>query len=137
MAVLSITAANFVPGVNAKIKQGIAGETVTQGQTLYLKTSDNRLYKASANTSAETAIIVGLAANAASAGQPLDYDWDDDDLTVGGTMVMTTNYIAGATAGTLHPVSDLVNGWYQTVCLTPKSTTKAVLKLVPAGAVAA
>jgi len=137
MADLSITAANFIPGANAKIKQGIAGETITQGQPLYLKSSDNRLYKADANASAETALVVGLAANAASAGQPIDYDYEDDDLTVGGTMTMANVYVASVTAGGLTPFAEFANGAYLTVILVPKSTTKAVLKLTAAGAVAA
>jgi hypothetical protein len=134
---LTITASGFIPGSNAKIKQGIAGETITQGQPLYLKSADNRLYKADANASAEAALVVGLAANAASAGQPIQYDWDDDDLTVGATLAMTSVYVASATAGAIDAISDFQAGSYLTVLLVPKSTTKAVLKLTAAGAVAA
>jgi len=137
MAALTITAASFVPGVNAKIKQGIAGETVTQGQTAYLKTSDNRLYKASATTSAETALIVGLFANGASAGQPVDYVYEDDDLAVGATLVMTTPvYVAGTTAGAINPTADISTTWYPTVLFVAKSTSKAVLKITAGGALA-
>jgi hypothetical protein len=134
MADLTITAASFVPGANAKTKQGIAGATITQGQPLYVKSSDNRLYAADANSSAETALVVGIAANAASAGQPLDYVYDDDDLTVGATLTTTTVYVASATAGGIAPVSDVVAGWYVTVLFVPKSASKAVMKLTAAGA---
>ena len=137
MADLSITAANFVPGANAKFKQGVAGETVTQGQPLYVKTSDNRLYKADADASAEASLVVGIAANAGSAGQVIDYVYEDDDLTVGGTMTMANVYVTSGTAGGIAPFADFANGDYLTVLLVPKSTTKAVLKLVAAGAVAA
>lgn len=132
---LSITASGFIPGANAKIKQGIAGETITQGQTLYLKSSDNRLWLGDANASAETALIVGLAANAASAGQPIDYVYEDDDLTVGATLAPTSVYVASATAGAIDASSAIVAGWYVTVLFVPKSTTKAVLKLVAGGTV--
>lgn len=137
MADLSITAANFVPGSNAKYKQGVAGETVTQGQPLYVKSSDNRLYKADADASAETALVVGIAANAGSAGQVIDYVYEDDDLTVGATMTMANVYVTSGVAGGIAPFADFANGDYLTVILVPKSTTKAVLKLVAAGAVAA
>lgn len=130
---LSITAANFIPGANAKLRQGIAGDTITQGQTLYVKSSDNRLWLGDANASAETALIVGLACNAASAGQPVDYVYDDDDLTMGATLVTTSVYVAGATAGAIEAASAIVTGWYVTVLFVPKSTTKAVLKLVAGG----
>jgi len=137
MADLSITAANFVPGPNAKFKQGVAGETVTQGQPLYVKTSDNRLYKADADASAEASLVVGIAANAGSAGQTIDYVYEDDDLTVGGTMTMANVYVASGNAGGIAPFADFANGDYLTVLLVPKSTTKAVLKLVAAGAISA
>jgi hypothetical protein len=137
MADLSITAASFVPGANAKYRQGVAGETVTQGQPLYLRTSDNRLYKADADASAEAALVVGIAANAGSAGQVIDYVYEDDDLTVGATMTMANVYVASGTAGGIAPFADFANGDYLTVLLVPKSTTKAVLKLVAAGAAAA
>ena len=137
MADLSITAASFVPGANAKYRQGVAGETVTQGHPLYLRTSDNRLYKADADASAEAALVVGIAANAGSAGQVIDYVYEDDDLTVGATMTMANVYVTSGTAGGIAPFADFANGDYLTVLLVPKSTTKAVLKLVAAGAAAA
>lgn len=137
MADLSITAANFIPGANAKFRQGVAGETVTQGQPLYLKPSDNRLYKADADASAEAALVVGIASNAGSAGQMIDYVYEDDDLTVGATMTMANVYVASANAGGIAPFADFANGDYLTVLLVPKSTTKAVLKLVAAGYAAA
>lgn len=137
MADLSITAASFVPGANAKYRQGVAGETVTQGQPLYVKSSDNRLYKADADASAEASLVVGIASNAGSAGQVIDYVYEDDDLTVGATMTMANVYVTSGTAGGIAPFADFANGDYLTVLLVPKSTTKAVLKLVAAGAVAA
>jgi hypothetical protein len=130
---LSITASGFIPSPNAKIQQGIAGETITQGQTLYKKSSDNRLWLGDANSSAETALIVGLACNAASAGQPVDYVYEDDDLTVGATLVTTSVYVASATAGAIDAASAIVSGWYVTVLFVPKSTTKAVMKLTAGG----
>lgn len=137
MADLTITAGSFVPGANAKYKQGVAGEAITQGQPLYVKSSDNRLYKADADLSAEAALVVGVAANAGSAGQIIDYVYEDDDLTVGGTMTMANVYVTSGTAGGIAPFADFANGDYLTVILVPKSTTKAVLKLVAAGAISA
>ena len=137
MSDISITAASFIPGANAKILQGVAGETVTQGQTLYLKASDNRFYKADANLSAEAAKVVGLACNSSSAGQLVDYVYEDDDLTVGATLTMASVYVASTTAGGICPASDFANGSYMNVLFVPKSTAKAVMKIVAAGIVAA
>ena len=134
MADISVTAANVVAGANAKKVTGVAGGTVTAGQTLYADSADSfKLKPGDANASSVTAKIAGIALHGASSGQPLTYVHEDDDFTPGATLTTGTIYVASATAGGLAPVADLTTGWYPTVVMVAKSTSKAVLKLVAGG----
>ena len=135
MADLAIVAANFVPSSNAKFKSGIAGETITQGQPVYLKTTDNLLYKAK-NTTPIVGLVYGIAANAASVGQPLNVVYEDDDLQVGtGAFLDTTKvYVLSGTFGGICPSSDFGTASYLTVLFVPKSVTNGVMKLLASGA---
>ncbi|WP_395739299.1 hypothetical protein [Prosthecobacter sp.] len=135
---LTITAASVVPGARAKIDHGTAGASITQGQLLYYDSSAGTYKLADANASATTANVVGYAANAASAGQPLSIVTEDDDMTVGATLSMSAPvYVLSATAGGIAPSADLTTGWYPMVVLIAKSTTKASFKIVRGSAACA
>jgi hypothetical protein len=126
---LTITAANVVPGANATLTRGTAGATITAGQLVYYDSAARTYKLADANASATTAAVIGLAANGASAGQPLTVIIEDDDLTVGATLSTSAPvYILSATAGGIAPVADLTTGWYPAVVLVAKSTTKAIFR---------
>lgn len=128
---LSVTAASVVPGARARILTGTAGATITAGQIVYLDATTSTYKLADANASAATSTAIGMALNAASSGQPISVDVDDDDLTVGATLSMTAPvYVVSATAGGIAPIADLTTGWYPCVVIVAKSTTKAVLKIV-------
>lgn len=134
MADISITPGSVVASANAHLLYGIAGETITAGQTLY-KHTDNRLYKADSNASPATADCVGLSLHGASAGQPLTYSDDDPDFTPGGTLSLSVAadsgvYVLSGTAGGIAPMDDLAAGMYPVVLGVAKSTTKMVLKIV-------
>lgn len=135
MSDISITATSVVASASAKIYSGIAGETITAGQTLYKSSTDNRLYKADANASPATADCVGIALNGAAAGQPLKYTDDDPDFTPGGTLSLSVAadsgvYVLSGTAGGIAPMDDLAANMYPVVLGVAKSTTKMVLKIV-------
>lgn len=133
MADLSITAANVLAGINARKRTGIAGATITAGQTVYEDTADNsKLKLADNNASAATAKCAGIALHGAANGQPLTIVEEDDDFTVGGTLSIGV-YALSATAGGICPVADLASGNYPVVLFIAKSTTKAVLKPVRGG----
>lgn len=71
------------------------------------------------------------AANAAAAGQLITVIPEDDDMTVGATLSMTTPvYVLSGTAGGIAPSADLTTGWYPSVVLIAKSTTKASFKII-------
>ena len=111
MSDISITAANVVRVGGSVNKNYNAGETTTAGQSVYLKTTDSKWYKAQADGTAEEAgggTIVGVALHAASAGQPLAVQ-TDGTITIGGTVVAGTVYVVATTAGGIAPIADLAS----------------------------
>lgn len=136
MTDISVTAANVVASNAAVRKRGIAGATITAGQTLYADSAASYVLKLADNdASAATAVIVGIALNGAAAGQPVEYVVEDPDFTPGATVAAGTIYVASSTAGGIAPAADLGQGDYCTVLFVGKSTSKAVMKLIAAGAV--
>lgn len=109
MADITITAANVLR-TSADTTTGIAGETITAGQAVYLKSSDTRYWKAQCDGTAAEAAAVGIALHAALAGQPLT-------IATGGTMNIGATtakvfYYLSATAGGIAPIADLTSGQY-------------------------
>lgn len=139
MADLSLTASSFAPGANAVIKpRQKSGDTLTRGQVVYRDGTDgNRWKRADANASALTAgngTEVGLACQDVAANQFFDVLLEDDDLTLGGT-ILTANtvYIMSATAGGIAPLADLTTGWYLVVLGVGKSTSKMNFSPIKSG----
>ena len=134
MANISITAGSVLPGTNAKIRQGVAGATITAGQPLYYDSASSSLKLADANVSATLATVVGIALQGASSGQRVEYVYDDDDFTPGATLSLATPdfgvYVLSATAGAIAPHSDLAAAMYPVVLFVAKSSTKAILKII-------
>ena len=134
MAALTITAANVVPGANARLVEGTAGEAVAIGQSTYQKASDSRWYKADSNASSEAAGSVdrGIAVStAAAAGQPLKIQVSGT-LAFGAILTNGEIYVVGATAaGDINPEGDLTTGWYVTLLGVATSTSN--LLLIPGG----
>lgn len=121
---VSITAANFQPGAGAKFHTGIAGATVTAGQLIAISPTTGRFVLAIAND-ANLCQVIGIAAHAAIAGQPLDVVWYADNLVPGGTLSMTNPvYVCSGTAGGIAPAADLSAGsLYPAVVIIAFSTT--------------
>ena len=138
MAILSMTAAQVLSGADADYFQGIAGETVTAGQAVYLDDLTHRLLLADANGSAESANVRGIALHAASPAQPLRVQ-TAGTLTLGAAAapVLSTIYIAAATAGGLAPAADLASGWYTTVVGVGGANNTLKLGLVASGSLKA
>lgn len=66
MADITVTPANVLPGTNAGIDSGIAGEAIAAGKTIYLNATTNR-WMLSDNNGTGTRQVHGIALNAASA----------------------------------------------------------------------
>lgn len=113
MAALTITAANIVPvtsSPNYTPKTNVAAVTITQGQTVYLLT-DNTLGLCTANGTTPAFVYRGVATSSGLAGQPVNW-MTGGYLDFGAILTKNTIYIAGATAGSIHPVADIASGWY-------------------------
>jgi hypothetical protein len=127
MADLSITAANFAPGANARFEQGFAGETITQGQAVY-KASTGLWMKADANSATAAArASIGLAANGASLNQPITVQ-TSGQCTLGATMTANIPYFLSDTPGGICPIADVGSGEYG--CLIGISVSTTGLDLV-------
>lgn len=133
MADLVITPANVQAGPRALKDQGIAGATITAGQTVYLDTSDMRMKLADANGSVAQAAVVGIALNGASNGQPITFVYDDDDFTPGATVTNGTFYVQSGNPGGIAPSADIVAGWRPALLFIGKTGNKATLKIVRTG----
>ena len=134
MADISITAANVIAS-NGANGGGIAGETITQGQVLYVDSTDSgRLKKADANASAATKVPVGIALNAASAGQPVQYSNLDPSLTVGATLnIGDVLYLSNTAGGITATYGDLSSGSAVIVLGVMTTTTLANFKITIGG----
>lgn len=133
MSDLSITAANVAQGSGASKVHGIAGASITAGQTVYLDSSDTRykLYDADSATAAAR-VCAGIALHAASSGQPLAVH-TDGPLTIGATLTTGVAYYGSDTAGGICPVADLETGDYPCFLGFAISTTVLDVAIVHAG----
>lgn len=108
MADLTITAGSVVAASGASIERGIAGETITAGQALYLKSSDSKLWKAQSDGTTEESTVIGIALNGGSVNQSITYAVDGT-VNIGATTAKTTVYVLSAAAGGICPQADLVS----------------------------
>ncbi len=139
MADLVITASAVIPNTSVTgatpIKQtGAAGETITAGQSVYLKASDGLIWLADANASSATAAAVGISLHAALAGQPITYQ-SGGALSFGAILVAGKYYVVSATAGGIAPVADLTTTWYSTLLMYGYTTSVAIIDLNATGVV--
>ena len=125
MAAITVTPANVGFGEETVVFQiGQAGEAITQGQSLYRSSSNNKLYKADANDTAAKAVVVGIALTPASTDGYFLFA-ESGLVNVGATLAVGTLYAVGQTAGSIVPVADLTTNDYVTYIGT--ATTTALL----------
>lgn len=131
MAALSQTPAN-VRAVGT-LTRVTAGEACSPGMPLYLKTSDQKYWKAK-NTGIEEANCTAMSMTYASAN---DYVWvltaDGDTMNLGATLTVGAVYYVGTVAGTIEPVADIGTGDFVTSLGIAVSTSILVLNLDPSG----
>ena len=132
MADLSITAANVVPATGALVSHGIAGGTITAGMPVYVA-ADGDIEPCDADAAA-SAVCVGIALNAASAGQPVSWI-TRGGLTIGATVVLGVGYYVTPNPGGLGAWAEVQAGDYATlVCVGLTTSTVWVEPIVTAGA---
>lgn len=133
MSDLSITAASVVPvrtgSFPAVIRTDLlAGEAITAGQSLYIKSSDQKLWKAQCDGVASEEILAGIALNSAAAGQPMAYV-GYGDVTIGATLTQGGIYVISATLGGICPVADLAST--NKLSMIGFAVSSSVLRVMP------
>lgn len=127
MADLTITAANVIPGSNADIDFGYAGEAIAQGKGVYLSSTTNRWMLADSNSATvEARKAKAIALNAAANGQPVTVQ-KSGDITIGATLTPGVAYYLSDTPGGICPIADVGTGEY--VCLLGLAKSASVLGL--------
>lgn len=135
MSDLAITAANVVAGADSVRVDGIAGEAVTAGKSVYLNSTTKRLMLADSNSPiAEVRKALGVALNSAAAGQPLAVH-KGGDLALGAVLTPGSPYYLSDTPGGICPLADVGTG--EGVCLLglAKSTTVLAVNIQYPGVV--
>lgn len=131
MADLSQTAANVAIGASTtKTRVVQFGESATQGQPLYVSTTDSKYYRCDANDTAAKAVAAAIALTPATtngyglvalpateAGQSL--------VNLGATLTVGTVYGVSASVGAICPIADITSTQYVTVIGV--ATTAALL----------
>jgi hypothetical protein len=127
MADLSVTAANCVPGADARYVYGVAGETIAAGKAVYLASATNKWMMADANSgTAEARAATAIALTGSSNNQPITVQ-TGGTLTLGATMTAGVVYYLSDTAGGICPVADIGAGEY--VCVIGVATSTTVMQL--------
>lgn len=106
---LSITAANVKRGGAAcKIRDVQFGETVTNGQLVYLSSGKYYLVDNDLDAKDEIAGVV-ISANSADGYGVIAYE---GPVAIGATTTVGLNYMASSTAGGICPDADIASGDY-------------------------
>lgn len=135
MADLVVTATTVVPSVGAQITRNrVAGATITAGQLVYIA-ADGTVKLADANGATPLFKIAGIALNAASAGQPIDFCFSDPALTIVASVPIVAGdiLIASATPGSIGAAADAATGWYVTVVGLGIGSNQVMFGLLSAG----
>ncbi len=119
MADISITPANVLK-VAGNTTAGTAGETITAGQTCYLKSTDSKFWLADVDAAAVSGqtginIVRGIALHSASANQPLTLQIDGT-ITIGATVVEgLVQYQSPIAGGITETILDIVSTTWITI----------------------
>lgn len=135
MADQSIAAVDVLASSRADIRYAPAAVAIAIGQLVYLDSSTSQLYLADNNDTAAKANVIGMAYSAAAAaGHRIAYIAEDDDLTIGGAVIIGSSYFLSSTAGGMAPEADLLTSDYVTFLAVGKSSTKISFKPLATGA---
>ncbi len=130
MADLSQTASAVLQDANAQTRVCTAGESVTAGDALYLKSSDNKVYLADSNSGSDAAAEIrtffGYALDTAGAGQPVVVQLTGD-INIGATLGVALAYILSSNPGKTAPIADLPSGG--TLDIIGYGITTSILRL--------
>jgi len=131
MADLIVTPANVLAQAGSTKSEGIAGESITAGETIYKASATGKIMKADASDEAGSKAL-GVALNNAALDQPVDFV-TAGKLTAGAAVDVGTVYAVSATAGGICPVGDLVAKDYVTILGVGVNATTINLTIIPSG----
>ena len=135
MADLTITATSVVKSTNAAItRQYFAGETITAGQLVYVKTvgTTSTLFKAKCAGTVTEAGILGVALNGGAVGQAIAVQ-TAGIITIGATVVVGGLYISSSTYGGIAPFADIATTNYVTILGVADTATTITLGISATG----
>ena len=130
MADLVVTATSVVKYTGAKTGQGIAGETITAGQALYLSTT-NLLMKAD-DTTALKAACVGIALNGGAINQPIQYV-TSGGINPGAAVAVGLTYGLTDTAGGIALISERASADFMTILGIATTTSRIQVNINASG----
>jgi len=126
MADLVIVSANVGMTTTAPSTKTVTyGETVTEGQAVYLKAADG-LYWLTVVTAAESAQIAGIAMTPGAAGEKGTIA-TKGDFECGAATTLGEIYVLGGAAGAIAPVADLASLDYVTIVGFGQAATNVML----------
>lgn len=133
MADVSKTPANLRVVSDVQGRRVLFGESVSPGDTIYLKTSDRKYYKA-INTSLENSTCKGIAIGYGGA-DTYGYIVSEPGsvVNVGATLTQGTIYVVSSTAGGMAPEADIGSGEYVTILGVGDSSGQLQLNIVATG----
>lgn len=137
MAALTITASSVLKSPTGSRSNGIAGEAITQGQAVYVR-SDGKIGLSDANGTSPANTCAGLAENAASTGQPVNYvGIDTAGFAIGATVLAGDMIWVHTTPGAITKTfADLTSGCTVIPLGSMLSTTTLALQPLVGGVVA-
>lgn len=135
MVDITVTATSVVKSTGAQVYTGTLGETVTAGQSVYLKTSTGLWMKAQSDGTAEESgygTLCGIALNGGAINQPVVVQFSGR-ITIGATVAIGTIYCVSDTAGGIIPMGDLSSSEYTTVLGTAVTTGIIEMSVLASG----
>lgn len=134
MTDISVTAGNVTWVSGTRWMLGIAGATITPGQSIYLDTATNTYKLADANAAA-SAVVAGIALDSAVSGRPFLFAPPGAVINWGATLTAGTIYELSETAGGVAPSADIGTGVYVNVLCIGAGTGNAEVIAKLGGAV--
>ena len=132
MADIAITPGNVIAASGATKELGTAGATITAGQIVYKDLTDSDKFKLAINDDVLTAVILGVALNGASSGQPL-FVHTTGGLNPGETVVVGEIYCCSLSAGGIAPEAEVVGNDFVSVLGIGTTSSSIAVKINNSG----
>ena len=139
MAAVAPGATTLRSGSGSTSTNGVAGETITPFQWLYIDASDSNKLKLAINTTAATAALVGVSLTYAATDEKVFYipvavgSQTNYIAASGATWTQGETYVVSNVAGQLWLAEDTATGDFVTIAGVAASTTSLMLLNTPTG----